>query len=102
MHYHEMPVSIHLNKGKISGFQLDLQELQTINYLDLYGYVIQEQHVYKLLPDQQLLINELTQLVNKANKHIIPIADEQIEPFISQAIPIKRFWNQLWKMAVEY
>ena len=88
MHYHEMPVSIHLNKGKTSGFQLDLQELQTINYLDLYGYVIQEQHVYKLLPDQQLLINELTQLVNKANKHIIPIADEQIEPFISQAIPI--------------
>ena len=88
MHHNEMPVSISLNKGKTSGFQLDLQQLQTINYLDLYGYVNQEQHFYKLLPDQQLLMKELTQLVKKANKHIIPIVEEQMEPFISQTIPI--------------
>jgi uncharacterized Zn finger protein len=88
LHHHEMPVSIHLDKGKSSGFQMDLTELRTINYLDLYGYMIHKQHIYILTQDQQILMKELTQLINKANKLVIPIANEQIEPFISQAVPV--------------
>jgi SNF2 family DNA or RNA helicase/uncharacterized Zn finger protein len=87
LHHDELPVSIYLDKGNTSGFQMDLSELQTMNYLDLYGYVIQDQHFYKLTPDQQVLIKELTQLIKNANKHIIPIANEQIGTFISQALP---------------
>ncbi|HJV15994.1 MAG TPA: DEAD/DEAH box helicase [Bacillales bacterium] len=88
LHHHELPVSIRLDKGKTSGFQMDLTELRTMTYLNLYGYMIKDQHIYKLAPDQQILIKELTQLINKANKHVIPIANEQMETFISHAVPV--------------
>jgi SNF2 family DNA or RNA helicase len=88
LHDYELPVSIQLDKGKTAEFQINLSELQTMDYLDMYGYVMQAQHMYKLTREQQVLIQELTQLIQETNTHTIPIASEQMETFLSQVVPV--------------
>jgi SNF2 family DNA or RNA helicase/uncharacterized Zn finger protein len=84
----ELPFTIQLDKGKADGFQLDLTSLATFDYLDLYGYIIVDHRFYKISVEQQLLIKELKKLVDQSNNPVLPIANDQIEPFISQVVPI--------------
>ncbi|WP_227937562.1 DEAD/DEAH box helicase [Alkalihalobacillus deserti] len=83
----ELPFSIQLDKGQKDKFQLDLTALLTMKYLDLYGYFIQASTFYKIPTEQQVFIKELKKLVNLSNSPLIPIANDQIEPFLSQVAP---------------
>ncbi|WP_332691743.1 DEAD/DEAH box helicase [Halalkalibacter lacteus] len=83
----ELPFSIQLDKGRVDEFQLDLTELLTFKYLDLYGYIILNNNFYKISDEQQLLIKELKKLIDKSNSPLLPITNDQIEPFISQVVP---------------
>lgn len=83
----ELPFSIQLDQGQADNFQLDLRELLAYNHLDLYGYILKQNNFYKLSEEQQLLLNELNILTNSAQSSILPIANDQIEPFISQVAP---------------
>ena len=47
-HQNELPFSIQLDKGRITDeFQLDMTQYFDCTYLDLYGYIIQENFFYK-------------------------------------------------------
>lgn len=91
----ELPFSIQLDKGKADDFQLDLTALLTFKYLELYGYILSDNHFYKISDDQQLLIKELKKLIELSNSPILPIALDQIEPFISQVMPRMKKIGQL-------
>ena len=88
VYHNKLPFSIQLDKGRTDEFQLDLTEIQTFTYLDLYGYMIQENIFYKISPEQQVLLKELKTLIEKSSSPLLPIANDQIEPFISQVIPV--------------
>ncbi|MCT2534694.1 DEAD/DEAH box helicase [Aquibacillus koreensis] len=83
----DLPFSIQLDKGGLDGFQLDLSELLTVQHLDLYGFIMSENNFYKISDEQQLLIQELKKLMNRSHSPLLPIANDQIEPFISQVAP---------------
>ncbi len=86
--YHsELPFSIQLDKGSVDEFQLDLTELVSLKFLDLYGYIILDNNFYKISDDQQRLIKELKNLIDQSSSPLLPIANDQIEPFISQVVP---------------
>jgi superfamily II DNA or RNA helicase/uncharacterized Zn finger protein len=83
----ELPFSLRLDKGKADEFQLDLTALLTFEYLELYGYIVIDNHFYKISSEQQLLIKELKKLIEQSNSPILAIANDQIEPLISQVVP---------------
>lgn len=83
----EPPLTIKLEKGEGEDFQLDLRNLADYNYLELYGYIVRDNQFYKANPKQQVMLKELSMLLNSTEKHLLPISNEQIEPFISQVAP---------------
>lgn len=86
-HESELPLAIQLEKGEGDDFQLDLKNLAHFHYLDLYGYIIRDNRLYKASPNQQVLVRELITLLNGAKNQVLPIDKDQIEPFISQVAP---------------
>ncbi|WP_042461298.1 DEAD/DEAH box helicase [Neobacillus dielmonensis] len=95
IHQSELPISFQLDKGITGNFKLDLTTLATVQYLDLYGYIIIENHFYKITDEQQLLIKELKKLIDQSNSSVLSIASDQIEPFISQVVPKMKKIGQL-------
>ena len=91
----ELPFSIQLDKGKADDFQLDLSALLTFKYLELYGYILVDNHFYKISDEQQVLIKELKKIIEQSNSPVLPIALDQIEPFISQVVPKMKKIGQL-------
>ncbi|WP_324255035.1 SNF2 helicase associated domain-containing protein [Bacillus sp. REN16] len=83
----ELPFSVKLDTGRADEFQLDLTAFQSFRYIDLYGYLILDNHFYKISEEQQLLIKELKKLIDQSRNPILPIANDQIEPFVSQVVP---------------
>lgn len=91
----ELPFSMLLDKGKADEFRLDLTALAAFQYLDLYGYMMLDNQFYKISDEQQILIKELKKLIDLSNSPILPIANDQIEPFISQVVPRMKKISQL-------
>src|SRR5690606_14449380 len=87
IHHTELPFSVKLDTGRADEFQLDLTAFQSFRYIDLYGYLILDNHFYKISEEQQLLIKELKKLIDQSRNPILPIANDQIEPFVSQVVP---------------
>ena len=88
IYHNELPFSIQLDKGKTDGFQMDLSDVLTYQYLDLYGYMYQDNRFYKISSAEQELMRELKELVNQSKNPVLPIANDQIESFISQVVPV--------------
>ncbi|MCQ6280497.1 SNF2 helicase associated domain-containing protein [Bacillus sp. EB600] len=86
--HNELPASIQLDKGRTNGFQLDVTDLLAFKYLGLYGYMVQDNIFYKISPEQQLFLEELKKVTDRSNSPILPIATDQIEPFLSQVVPV--------------
>lgn len=83
----ELPLSIRLENGKSDGFQLNLSQLNTLIFLEMYGYAVQANKIYRLSPTQQSVIFELMKLVTQSQNSVIPIGNDQIEPFLSYVAP---------------
>lgn len=83
----EPPLAIRLEKGEGDDFQLDLRNFANFNYLELYGYIVRDNQFYKANSKQQVLLKELSLLLNSTKNHVLPISNEQMEPFISQVAP---------------
>ncbi|MGG5252522.1 SNF2 helicase associated domain-containing protein [Neobacillus sp. SM06] len=83
----ELPLALQLDKGKQAGFQLDLSEFLFLDYLEHYGYVLKDNVFNKLTIKQQAIIKEVTQLVAKTNNPLLPIDQNQIEPFLTHVAP---------------
>ncbi|WP_428910017.1 SNF2 helicase associated domain-containing protein [Niallia sp. Krafla_26] len=84
----ELPFSIELDKGNITDqYQLDMAGLLDCTFLNHYGYVIQDNFFYKITPEQEALLSEMKRLIDRAGTAIIPIASDQMDTFISQAVP---------------
>ena len=87
-HIHELPFSMQLDKGSKAAFQLDVSEFGFVDYLDLYGYVVKDNTLYKLTAIQQTFVKEVKKLVQLASTPVIPISQEQIVPLLSYAGPV--------------
>jgi superfamily II DNA or RNA helicase len=83
-----MPFQFQLGKGNSDAFQLDLSELMFVEYLDLYGYLLKQNQIFKLSPVQLPLMKQLKQLIGRANTPVLPISHEQIEPLLSYVVPM--------------
>ncbi|WP_407270968.1 SNF2 helicase associated domain-containing protein [Radiobacillus sp. PE A8.2] len=87
----EIPLAFRLEKGEADDFQLDISELANVELFELYGYLQKGYQLYKLTSEQQRIIEELqtgfdtTSSIYKGQH--IPIAKDQIESFLSVAIP---------------
>lgn len=90
LHFHrdELPYTFQLDKGKKDAFQLDVSDFLFVDYLDMYGYVIKKNDVYKLSSMQQPFVKELKKIVQLTNSPILPISHEQIEPLLTYIGPI--------------
>ena len=84
----ELPFSIILEKGRLDEFQLDMSDFLDYTFLNLYGYVIQENFFYKITHDQQVFITEMKRLIDKVNSPIVSVLSDQIDVFISQVVPV--------------
>lgn len=82
------PLSLKLDKGVDNGFQLDLSQLLSWEFWDFYGYLSRKNYFYKISPEQEKIIEELKKMISKMRTPILPIADDQIEPFVSQVVPV--------------
>lgn len=85
----QLPLSMQLEKGKLTDhIQLDVADFLNYTYLDLYGYLIQENFLYKVRFDQQRFLTQLKRLIDKTGSAFIPIASDQLDIFLSQAVPV--------------
>jgi superfamily II DNA or RNA helicase len=87
-HTDDIPFLFQLEKGTHDAFQLDLSELMFIEYLDMYGYLLKNNQIFKLSPTQQPLVNEFKQLIQRANTPVLTISNDQIEPLLSYVVPM--------------
>ncbi|MCM3737485.1 SNF2 helicase associated domain-containing protein [Bacillus cytotoxicus] len=85
--HNEFPFSIQLDKGLKDGFLLDLTELLSFQYLELYEYIIQNNTFYKISAEQKIVITEMEKIMTLSKSHVLPIENDQIESFISQVVP---------------
>lgn len=93
--HQELPFTLPLDKGNLNEFQLDLSEFLSTDYLELYGYLVQENSFYKLSPMQQTIVKELKKVVDKTNSSLLSIGSDQIEPFLSYVAPKMNHIGQL-------
>lgn len=87
-HKEGMPFTIQLDKGSKEAFQLDVSDFGFMEYLDIYGYVVKENDLYKLNTMQQTFIEEVKELVEQAKTPVLPISHDQIEPLLSYVGPM--------------
>ncbi|WP_040207470.1 DEAD/DEAH box helicase [Neobacillus jeddahensis] len=88
LHKGELPYTFQLELGKKEAFQLDVSAFENIEYLDLYGYVVKENGLYKLSPVQQNFVKECKKLIQRANTPVIPISHDQLEPLLASVVPM--------------
>jgi SNF2 family DNA or RNA helicase/uncharacterized Zn finger protein len=84
----ELPFTFQLDKGNKEAFQLDVSDFLFVDYLDMYGYVVKKNDVYKLSTMQQIFVKELKRLVQITNSSVLPISHDQIEPLLSYVVPM--------------
>jgi SNF2 family DNA or RNA helicase/uncharacterized Zn finger protein len=87
-HTEKLPYSFHLDKGNKEAFQLDVSDFLFVDYLDMYGYVVVKNDIYKLSPSQQTFVKELKKILQMTKSPILPISQEQIEPLLSHVVPM--------------
>ncbi|GIN58525.1 hypothetical protein J8TS2_28440 [Lederbergia ruris] len=87
IHQHEWPISLQLEKGESSGFQLRPSVPHPLEFSSLYGLLIEYNHFYFLSPAQQTLFKELVDAIFGQKQAALQIDEEQIEPFLSHVVP---------------
>ncbi|UOE94807.1 SNF2 helicase associated domain-containing protein [Alkalihalobacillus sp. LMS39] len=87
VHQSELPLTIPLKKENGDDLQLDLSELVEITPLHLYGYIMKNNHFFKITDEQSLVISHLMEIIAMAPNQSLPIANEFIETFMSNTIP---------------
>lgn len=83
----KLPVGIRLKKGKSGTFQLDLAEFAKYKVLDLYGYLVRGNAIYRLGDEMRQLFSDFVDILEVTESTALPIEDDLIEPFISIAAP---------------
>ncbi|WP_335869490.1 DEAD/DEAH box helicase [Bacillus sp. 2205SS5-2] len=86
----EYPFTMLLEKGNRyrNTFQLNIGDFLDVEYLELYGYAVKKNDLYKLSATQQTLFQELMKIIQYSNNPVIPISHDQIEPMLSYVAPI--------------
>ncbi|MDR6121307.1 SNF2 family DNA or RNA helicase/uncharacterized Zn finger protein [Bacillus sp. SLBN-46] len=88
LHKDELPYRFQLDQGNNEAFNLDVTAFELVEYLDLYGYVVRQNDIYKLTPMQQSFVKELKRLVQQAKTTVLPISHDQIEPLLTYVVPM--------------
>ncbi|MDC3424194.1 DEAD/DEAH box helicase [Aquibacillus sp. 3ASR75-11] len=95
----QTPLTFQLDKGSQEGFRLNISELTSVRFFDLYGFVLKHQFLYKLSLSQQKIISDLyTGLLPTRSpfneNNFLTIATEQMETFLSIVVPeMKKIGN---------
>ncbi|ABO51748.1 SNF2 helicase associated domain protein [Desulforamulus reducens MI-1] len=83
----KLPFTFNLEKGSNGDFQIDLTSLERTSYYESYGWLVQNNVVYKLSPTQQSLLDNIYRFLQEPNGNTLQVAQSQIQPFISHVIP---------------
>lgn len=70
-----------------SGYQLEIQGLDTLTIMEAYGVVLHDGKLLKLQADQCARLLELRKLLDNSRKNQVHIAAEHMEPFMEKVIP---------------
>lgn len=83
----ELPFSFQLSKNNAEEFQIHLYELPEITYFPEYGWLFYDGVFYKPKDEQKPFVEGLISFQEVASERFLPIAKNQIEPFLSQVLP---------------
>lgn len=84
---HKLPLAFRLEKGSSGDFQIDLTSLKSISYYEPYGWLIQDNTVYKLSPTQKNLLKNIYCFLKEPSECILQVAQSQMQGFISHVMP---------------
>ncbi|MBE1555915.1 DEAD/DEAH box helicase [Sporosarcina limicola] len=83
----DLPFSFTLENGKSGEYQLKISGNTAGQYFETYGWYALSGKLYKLSPEQQRALQPFVPLLSSTASPVIPIAVEQVEAFVSQAMP---------------
>ncbi|MEG6523647.1 DEAD/DEAH box helicase [Desulfotomaculum sp. 1211_IL3151] len=83
----KLPFRFNLEKGATGDFQIDLTSLEGTTYYDSYGWLVQNNIVYKLSPTQKDLFDNIKSFLKEPNGSILQVAQNQMQGLISHVIP---------------
>lgn len=88
----DVPFHFSLEKGTDDDFQLNIEELTNIKLFERYHFALKEHCLYKLTPDQENILAELTAGIPRfellySDHPRLDISGEQMEEFLSVVIP---------------
>ncbi|RCW48562.1 DEAD/DEAH box helicase [Paenibacillus prosopidis] len=82
-----VPLHFAFDQAKSDGYQLDVQGLDQMTIIEQYELALAEGKLFKLQPESCKRLSELKHLLANSQKPRIPIAPEQMEPFMEKVIP---------------
>lgn len=85
--HEELPFTFHLAKGNTGDFQIDLTSLQRTSYYEAYGWLVQNNVVYKLSPSQKDLLDHVYPFLQEPSGSVLQVAQSQMQRFISHVLP---------------
>ncbi|CAH1225587.1 RNA polymerase-associated protein RapA [Paenibacillus plantiphilus] len=82
-----IPVQFQLDQAGANGYLLDVQGLDEIVVMEDYGIVVADGKLLQLPVEQCKRLAELKLMLENARERRVPIASEQLAPFIERVIP---------------
>jgi SNF2 family DNA or RNA helicase len=82
-----LPFTFHLDKLDEENFMLDLHFLQSVFFLQQYGYILKENQIYKLTQHQQNIIQDMKTIIEMTPNRTLPIERVQMDTFLSHVMP---------------
>jgi superfamily II DNA or RNA helicase len=82
-----LPLHFAFDQAKSDGYQLDVKGLDQMTVMEQYELVLAEGKLFRLQPESCKRLSDLKHLLSVSRKPHIPIAPEQMEPFMERVIP---------------
>ncbi|TCZ78295.1 helicase SNF [Paenibacillus albiflavus] len=82
-----IPLKFEFDESSSASYQLDIEGLESITIMELYGAVLHEGKLITITPEHCKRLAELKQMLDNSDRSQIQIRPDQIEPFMDQVVP---------------